>query len=349
MRAKLFIGYIAFISLLTALLGLVPGHNGDLGYYIACVIEKSEGPRNLFQKTSDVLLKELPPQEFTRHHERLMNSDPGILDFYRVKPVYILLITLLHSLGFSYIFSTLIPSLLSYLGIGLLTFRWASLVLQPVLALLSSMLIMMLYPAITLARLSTPDALSHLVLLGSLYSIYFGKKIFLPVLLLLLSVLIRMDNIVAVFVILTAMRFLPVGSPGRRLTSLSYPLLLLTAAGLAFSMNYFLETDFWWFTRISYLDSGKQYGRQVLLYFLTMSASLLVVLILFFVITYFSPGKKMSEKTKSFLLMLLLVVVARILLFPSFEERFLTAYYISAILILAESVSGIKTGEVIPA
>jgi hypothetical protein len=67
------------------------------------------------------------------------------------------------------------------------------------------------------------------------------------------------------------------------------------------------------------------------------------------VITYFSPGKKMSEKTKSFLLMLLLVVVARILLFPSFEERFLTAYYISAILILAESVSGIKTGEVIPA
>ncbi|MDP4128882.1 MAG: hypothetical protein Q8918_08695 [Bacteroidota bacterium] len=70
-----FLFYIVSLFLATLVLSKFPGHNGDMPFYIACVIEKEQGSAdNVVVKTKEVLQKELPAGEYQDHAARITSA-----------------------------------------------------------------------------------------------------------------------------------------------------------------------------------------------------------------------------------------------------------------------------------
>ena len=95
--------------------------------------------------------QDIPTEEYRKLTEALpfrkkMASDPlqfeNILPVYSVKPLYIGLCWLSYRWGFSLVTSTVMPSIISYLIIGLFLFFWLKRYLKPPTAFLSGLLIM---------------------------------------------------------------------------------------------------------------------------------------------------------------------------------------------------------------
>jgi hypothetical protein len=338
-KKRLVIIYGLGIALMTTLIGFVPGHNGDLPFYIACSLEMQGVPHGeVREQTKMILRQELPPAEYAVHAGRVDDAAPGILNFYYVKPAYIWLEWGFHKLGFSYIFATLLPSLIAYFFMGWIVLAWALAILKPWQALLIGFLLMLTGPAMVIARLSSPDGLSSLVLLGVLYRLYFEKTKGVTLLLIFLSVLVRIDNAVAALILLSAMAFWPSPESPNRLSRPVYAVLLTAMLFFTAAINFLVEKDFWWFTQANYLQSGGNYFRQMVIYLTVMSDSFLFLLLLLIVILGFVRPFSLREKDNWLLAAIGCIVLIRCGLFPEFEERFFACYYLAGILILADKV-----------
>ena len=336
---KLFVYYLFILAVITTTIGFFPGHNGDMPFYIECALEHQGIPQSgVREETKKVLRKELPDAEYQVHASRVDEAAPGILDFYYVKPVYIWIVTGLHKLGFSYTFSTFLPSLISYFFIGCIVFAWALALMKPGQAMLIALLSMLSGPAIVIARLSSPDAVSNLVLLAVLYRLYFDKSRLITMVLLFLSILVRIDNAVAAFVLLSAMAFWPPRDSQNKLSWLHYLLLLAGLLLFTIGINFLVENDFWWFRGAEYLRSGGNYFRQMAVYASVLCNSFLFPLILLLVILSFMKNFIMRGGGSWILLAIGCIFVLRCFLFPEFEERFFAAYYLAGLLILAGKI-----------
>jgi hypothetical protein len=342
-------GFLIFLSVLTGTLSLFPGNNGDLPFYIASVLT-SEGRTDVqaLAETKTLIHSEMsgPKAELLVH--LIDSSAPDILEYYRIKPLYISIIRTLHTFGISYILSTRIPSLVSFFLIGVLIFFWAIKILNPSQAFLLSCALLLINPVMILARLSSPDPLSNLFIYYALYRMYFGKKYFFTALILIGSLFIRLDNFIAVSVLLAVMLCWP--EKGKKMplwTGIGFVFLaLLTPVAI----NYFAETEFWWVKKFTYLQSFSAYGYQVLIYMGSMSWSFLPFLLLFGLIAQFIRSKKFTERAYFILIPVAGIIFLRFLFFPSLEDRFMAAYYLTSFLILVEMMlpqkkANIRRGE----
>ena len=327
--------YGVFLLLLVVALSRLPGHNGDMTYYIACTIEAEQHDRtNSFEKAKQVLDREMSPAEATMQKDRTGIPAPGVMNFYRIKPFYIACIRFFHWLGFGYLTSTILPSLIAYFFIGIICFRWAGSLFAPWPAALLSLLLMLMYPTLILSRLSTPDALSNSCTLLILYLLYVKARPWLIIALILGSVFIRLDSLVNAAVFLLAMTY----GPGKRIGWITCICAGLAALAIAFFINSWLVTDFWWFRQITYIQSLTGYGHQVLVYFLSISQSALMYLILLVMLNYWIRGFAWTDPTSQYLLLLLAVLVVRFMLFPALEDRFFSAFYIAGFLLLVRNI-----------
>src|ERR1700730_5339521 len=93
--------YILALFLTTFYLSMFPGHNGDMPFYIALIIEKEQGSmEGVVEKTKEVLRQELPSREYQDHADRISSVDQMIFERYRIKPLYVLIVLAFHKLGF---------------------------------------------------------------------------------------------------------------------------------------------------------------------------------------------------------------------------------------------------------
>jgi hypothetical protein len=340
-RKALFYFFI-FLSALTISLSLIPGNNGDLPYYIATALTKEgKTDQQALSETKYIIRTEVAGSKQGLLLYNMEFAEKNILDYYRIKPLYVLIIYFLHQVGFSFVFATLIPSLLSFFGIGCLVFRWSMKILEPLPALIFSMILLLTNPCMILARLSTPDAISNAFLFYCLYRIYFGKKYYWTVLILMISLFIRLDNFIAVFVLLTLLKWWP----DNQFRLKTYLLCLFPGIFIAVGINYKFEPEFWWFLRVTYLQSASAYGLQVLVYFLSLSQSFLPALVLIGFVAFFKKNTKFPEKASYILGGICCIIFVRFLFFPSFEERFMTGYYLTAFLVLLELLLSKKQAE----
>jgi hypothetical protein len=333
--------FLVFLLLISFSLSLVPGHNGDMPFYIAAVFS-SQGAtdENALSAAKEVLHTEMAGEEAASHVNRLEHADKNILDFYRIKPLYVYSVAGLHKLGISFILSTLIPSLFSFFLIGWIVFSWSTRFFDPLPALVFSALLLLINPSIILARLSSPDPLSNLFLFFCFYRIYFERKYLWTILLLLISLFIRMDNIVSVVILLTSMKYWPGKNSATRIPGMVYLVSLFLAGMICFCINFHFEKNFWWFTHITYIQSFHAYGVQVLIYFLSVSESFIPALLLLSLLALFQRKLNIRKKSGLLLLSVGLIFFGRFLLFPSYEERFATSFYLAGFLILLELLLG---------
>jgi len=342
---KATIYFSIFILLLTGSLSFVPGYNGDMPFYIVTAITMDgKTDQEAISETKSILRAELTGGKLESHLYRLDHNEKNTLDYYRIKPLYIFIIKVLHNAGLSFVHATLIPSLLSFFLIGYIVFMWAIKVFKPEAAMIFSVILILTGPAITLARLSTPDPFSNLCLLVCLYRIYFSKKYFWTTVILLGSIIIRLDNFISVIVLLTLIRFWP----DRKITAATYYILIGLAVFIAIGINYYFESDFWWFRNFTYFQSTSAYLRQVLVYFLSLSMSIFPALFLLAFFIFYYHTTSTDKKTGYILLAIASILLLRFFAFPSFDERFTTAYCLCAFLVMLETLVKERRLEISP-
>ncbi len=130
------------------------------------------------------------------------------LPCFAIRPLFNETVYLLHyKLGLSLVRATVVIPVFSYWLLGILVFFWMSSYVGGVLAASLSLLLMLCPPILNLARFNTPDALSCLFVMASLYLILERGNIFWGLVLLLSSVYVRTDNVLLVVAVLTYCTF----------------------------------------------------------------------------------------------------------------------------------------------
>ena len=112
---------------------------------------------------------------------------------YAIRPAYIWLIALISGTGLPIQSAINLISAASLFGIGMLVFVWTDYALPSALLVASA-------PILVLGRMGTPDALSTLVVLLGLWAI--ANEHLYGIALLLLSVLVRTDNVLLLLLVL---------------------------------------------------------------------------------------------------------------------------------------------------
>lgn len=289
------------------------------------------------------------PSNAQRHQ---MHTDYRVFEqampFYIVKPLYIGCSYLLYKLGFNLVTAVLLPSVLAFLGIGLLLFHWLSKYAGGSKAIVLAFLFMCTPPFISSAKLATPDCLSALLLLCSIYVLLQRGKHWTAFVFFALSVTARMDNIIA------AAMLLMVPVIAKKLKLQVYILMLLMLAAIYLAVSYLASrygwglsyvgdfTGRWYHSRAEYTGSLKGYIvllKSAILTGLQFSYVMIFFLLAFIGFAVSKVANVMKNTDHIYTIAAILIIIVRLLLFPSVEDRFNLAYYLIIYILFIKQLS----------
>jgi len=128
------------------------------------------------------------------------------LPCFAVRPIFNQLVYVLHyKAGVGLLRATVVIPVLSYWLLGWLTLLWISRYMAAHWAPVISALLLLSPPLWDLARSTTPDALSSLIVLLALYLLFEKQKLLPGTIFLLVSIFIRTDNLLLVLAVLALM------------------------------------------------------------------------------------------------------------------------------------------------
>lgn len=340
-----------------------PLYNWDLLPYSALILkmdgyDSNKAFASAYQSASD----NLPPGPYhlltdstNAYRYELSNSVNAFneqLPFYVVKPLYTSLAYVAYKAGFSLPQSTLIPSFISYLLIGLLFFRWLSLYLHLSMSFFVSLLIMISSPLIEAAKLSTPDCLSALLLLGSFYFTVEKPSLPLALVCMCLSVFARIDNVIACFLLMTVIY---ISKDWNKKVSFKNFLLIAILFTLSYTLVGLIAWQFGW-SIFFYNDFADQlhpkFGSKNhfgpadyfrLMYEHVMSAINRSYFTIFMALHVLNISKSVLFRIlsfdKLFGLFIPTVLCIRFILYPDISDRFYIAYYLVIVALLVRNFS----------
>ena len=358
--------YLAFLFCLLPVAILAfkhPAYNFDMLGYMALVIrmDKTRNIDEVHSITYDEARQVVPPEEYlklvsTPSFRKKFATEPSqfqrLLPMYAVKPLYIWMCWLFYKCGFSLPAATVMPSIISYLFIGLFLFYWLKKYLGVAMAFFGGLLFMFSLFSVAIAGLSTPDCLSALFLFLSAYFTLEKRRPGLMFFFFLLSVFTRVDNIITCFFIISFLTFIEkwrsINKPQYlfmlAILAISYITIVLPTIQFGWNLLYYSQfsrqLDFSWdfdqsFSFSSYLTLVKSKLATAL-----VASHFTFFLFLGLLITgghFFSPGKLSFDQF--FLLVLLSVTVVRFLLLPDLADRFYFGFYLIIIILLVRKFS----------
>lgn len=293
-------------------------------------------------QTRQILFNELPAGEYKVHADRITSASPALFEFYRIKPFYILLVLVLHKVGFSYTHASAIPSLLCYLLIGLSIWRFSIQRLRADKTFIVSLICILIYPTLLLARLSTPDALSCFILLNAFLLIYFGRNKTLWLCLFLLAIFTRIDNLVSELIFLFALWRWPVASFRNKLNAREFIVFSALLIAMAFLVNLTTTHHFLWFRDEYFVKPAGHYLNDVINYFFVFPGSFLMCLLLVFIFTGLFGGFSWKIEENYVFYTICAVVLVRFLLYPYYEERYFAAFILFSLMTMAFKMEELK-------
>ena len=214
--------FAAGAAALIAAASLRPAYNWDIIPYTAAALAGSEGDAVLHERTYALIRSDLSPAAYlllvdsTQEYRRRAAADPSFfaaqLPFYRIRPLYLLLLRLLLGAGAGPAAATLLLSALGAAGAAAAVWLWTARLSSQLFRLAACLLIIAAAGVAETAGLSTPDALSAALVFGAWYFIFERGR---SPALLLPSLLMRPDNIVLLAVTAAYFRF--AAPAGRRI------------------------------------------------------------------------------------------------------------------------------------
>jgi hypothetical protein len=195
-----------------------PAYNYDILPYMGVILSYDKTDiKIIHSEVYTIAKKEIPPLFYNRMvdpsnaYRSSVAQSPEVLrsqfPFYVVKPFYTRAAYLFYKAGICLTLATVWPSAIAYFLTGLLLFNWLKKYWPGWYACAGSSLIMLSPPVLNVAGLSTPDALSGLLLLAAVYFLAEKKSIGRTLLFLLLAVFARLDNILPAICLLSAIFF----------------------------------------------------------------------------------------------------------------------------------------------
>ena len=346
-----------FVCLLPAVIFVYrkPHHNWDMLAYMALAVKIDNPDINAIHTITYTAAKEnIPEYDYklltspeSKYRARLAASATDFysqLPFYVVKPLYIWLVYLGHRSGLSLPSATIVPCMIAFLLSGMLLFHWLKKYMGLFACFIASLLIMYSGYMISTARISSPDSLSAFFMFAAFYFIIERPPNTLFVFLLfLVSILIRVDNIIAATVITTFLCFSKRWS--KRITIPQYVLMIACFTGLYFAItniatNYgwdksyyssFLHTangtfdfhDGFSIKRYAALMYSKAIGAVIFSHFSFFALMSLLMIAIPWPIRF-----RQLPFSKLFVLLLFCIMLIRFSLFPDLSDRFYTGFYL---------------------
>jgi hypothetical protein len=344
----LYAGFVIFFSLEAY---LKPAHNWDMIPYIACALSYEEDSKvAVHHKTYRIVEESVWPSEYVdlaarTPFRRSMAQNPVLfyqqLNFYHLRPLYISSIYILHKLGVPLVKSTVLTSVISALCISAILILWISGHASPFHSALISAFLLIAAGLPTIARLSTPDALSSALVFLSFFVLIEKRLPNLACLLMIASLLARPDNVILCLLFvgylrLTSAREYRIGVGPYFLFMI---LIFLTYLGiLAFSKPYR------WWTVFSHTFLGRMISPaeapselSLSSYFVTFKEALGQVYLMrvsFFLLlsaltAVLSDFRLRTDNIPLYSTLLALVsLVIHFVLFPALWDRFFAAHYL---------------------
>ncbi|MEP6747759.1 MAG: hypothetical protein ABJB86_08535 [Bacteroidota bacterium] len=276
------------------------------------------------------------------------------LPFYVVKPLYTRIAWLFYMAGISLSLSTVWPSVIAYFVTGLLLFFWLKKYWSGVYACIAGILIMLSPPLLSVAGLSTPDALSGLSLFSAVYFLTEKKSLAGTFIFLILAIFTRLDNIIPAICLMSGIFFTKkwVGKipAGKKLVLFS--LLLLSYFAVSSNAHSFGWSIFYYPVFAKQLNSSYtanntfNFGEYAALaksqvrtglFFSFISLFFFLVAFLLWNASLFSFNKLTIEET--FAAIFVLIILIRFILQPLIADRLYIPYYLSVIVFLVKKNS----------
>ncbi|HEU5238868.1 MAG TPA: hypothetical protein VFU37_17175 [Pyrinomonadaceae bacterium] len=194
---------------------LRPVYNWDMIPYVGLAYEFAGAtPAEAHARAYDAAKKSVDEGTFqllagNSDYRRLNATDATVFDqqlpMYRVKVAYPWMIQKLLRAGWDPVYASILISKIAYIALGIALFVWVSSILPfpPFIDVLAVWILMSFTPVLRLAQLSTPDALSAVVVVSALVAAESRRDLRLSMILLLLSVAIRPDNVFWLFAFTT--------------------------------------------------------------------------------------------------------------------------------------------------
>lgn len=339
-----------------------PYYNWDMLGYMGIVLKmESSDIKVIHDQTYSLAKANLPAHEYSvlvspeSPYRKTMAESPEAfynqLPFYIIKPLYIGFVYAFNAAGYNLPISTVLPSILAYMIIGLLLFHWFKQYLSPGIAFLAGLLNMYSTYMISGARSSTPDLLSAMFLFIAMYFIIERPSVRYMFLFLLLSIFTRVDNIIAAIFILSLLAF-----SGKWIKQISWRQYSVMAG--IFIGSYFAITQattiFGWsvlfyptFARTLDLSYGNFHAGFPVKEYLALMYSKAITAVVFAHLTTFLfllmlallPWKRDIRKLtfdQAFCLLLVLIIVVRFVLFPDLSDRFYISFFLIILVLLVK-------------
>lgn len=316
-----------------------PVYNWDMIAYMGIVTEYSENDINVIHKEVYTTLKnETPPEiyeglvaDIEDRHDCLVSAEAfkAELSYFRVKPLYTGLVFLLHKAGVPLVLATLIPSFIAAFFCLLITFSWLLMYVKNHWALLLTIVLGLYGPFAEITELSTPDALSNMFILLSLYLVAKQKQSRIGLLLcLVLAVAARVDNFIFASVVIYFTYL-----AGRKDMILKL-LILGSVVGLSIILvPVLMGNPVDWFMKFAYVGSLGDYWqhwRDVFYLFRHSAYDMVLLPVTIFLLL------KSTGVAKTIMQVIVLTIAAHMLLFPSLQERFLVSYEFALVIMLVK-------------
>jgi hypothetical protein len=211
---RFFITYLFVISAITVLLAFYPDYNWDMLPYMS-IIQKMDGAKSfdkIHQTTYNTAQQNLPAEKYNdlvdyRSKYRKMMAENAAafetqLPFFDIKPIYLISAFIFYKIGVSLTYATVLPSLISYFLINLVSFSWCKKFNLSFKGLII-MLFLISIITIPMATRSNPDTLACLFLLIGSYIFLETDNLLLSVAFLILSIFTRPESIIFCFLLFT--------------------------------------------------------------------------------------------------------------------------------------------------
>jgi hypothetical protein len=335
--------------------------------YMACAVSIDEPDiDSIHAITYEAAKAELPSRDYHQlidpanpyREKNLTDADyfNQQLPLYRIKPLYIFIIYLFYKMGISLTTATLLPSLLGFIGIGLILFFWMSGFMKGGWAFNFSTLMMLSPPLWTGVLSATPDILCGCFTLLAFYFIIEKKNMLTGFIFLIAGLLMRIDLVL--LSVMTALLLYFSAAGGKRIR-LGLFIAWLSVSIVIFSLIAFLPGRFNEGT-IKYFmvipsDFAEEHSRDSLSqYFILLVKGLfdtrysMISFILLLATVTGIIRLRLTSIQRDFDLQVILLLVANIflryLLHPVIDDRFLIAHYLIITLIFLKTIFEKKSG-----
>jgi hypothetical protein len=364
-RASAWLAYVFCISLVAFYSLKKPEYNWDMLGYMATVISmENKNIDEIHRMTYESARENIPAAAYHRlidssnAYRKKMNENAADfykqLPFYIVKPLYNVSVFLFYKAGVSLPASTVLPSVIAYFFISILLVRWLHQVVSFYYAFFIGLALMLSPPLLMAAKLSTPDGVSAFLILSAFYFLLERPSFRLMSILLIISILARLDNILLSFAVL----FWCMSKndrPGMK-TVYKYAPVILLMVGTYFSITATVRGFGW---SIFYYPSFMDYLHPVfglkasflfrdylhLLYSTAITGLYnghFDYFLLIWIILSYNKKRSPFENPNgniSFYSFLIIISLIRFLLHPDLSDRFFIAYYLVGVIFLTKKIA----------